>query len=283
MVDPALAKPDQPRLLWLGLAILVTVVIAGLLAYWTYGYFSLFYILDRDALRIYWAGYETIVPLSEIRGVQIGAAVTGRVSLPLAALARLSDWARLHRRASVGSIFYATQPRENQLLILANGVSYAISPEDPEGLRQALDLRQSLGPMHAVAPAVVGGRVLGLSFWTDYQAQGLWGVALLLNIALFGYLCAIYPTLPPILPFHFDAAGEIDRLGPAMNVFAIPGHRRARPVDQRRGRDRDPLRAAAGDGDPVGRHGPDSVLPVDGRAGRGDGPGYRVRRKKLCV
>jgi hypothetical protein len=204
-----------------GLAIVITVVIAGLLAYWTYGYFSLYYILDRDALRIYWAGYETVIPLSEIHGVQSGSAVLGRARLP-----------RLHwlgYRIGRGQIeglgrvqFYSTQPRENQLLILADKTAYAISPEDPEGLHQALSLRQSLGTIHSVVPAIIGGRVLGLSFWTDYLAQGLWGVALLLNIALFGYLCAIYPTLPPILPFHFDAAGGVDRLGPAMNLFAIP-------------------------------------------------------------
>jgi hypothetical protein len=204
-----------------GLAILVTAVVVGVLAYWTYGYFSLYYILDRDALRIYWAGYETIVPLSEIRNVRTGAASLGRVSAP-----RLR-WpgyqiGRGHVE-NVGRIFfYATQPIENQIWVMTNGIAYAISPEDPEGLRQALELRRSLGVIHPVAPAVVRGRVLGLSFWADYLAQGLWGVGLLLNILLFGYLCAIYPTLPPILPFHFDAAGEIDRLGPAILVFAIP-------------------------------------------------------------
>jgi hypothetical protein len=204
-----------------GLAILITIVIVGVLAYWTYGYFSLYYILDRDALRIYWAGYETIVPLSEIHDVQAASAVAGHVSLPLL------HWpgyqiGRGHIEGLGRVYFFSTQPRENQLLIVASGRAYAISPEDPEGLHQALKLRQSLGAMHPIAPAVVGGRVLGLSFWTDYLAQGLWGVALLLNVALFGYLCAIYPALPPILPFHFDAAGQIDRLGPAMNLFAIP-------------------------------------------------------------
>jgi hypothetical protein len=205
----------------LGIAILVTTVIAGVLAYWTYGYFSLYYILDRDALRVYWGGYETVVPLSQVQGVQRGSAVTGRISLPplrwpgyQVGRGRIEDIGRV--------IFHATQTLENQILILTPGVAYAISPEDPEGLLQALELRRSLGTLHPTGAAVVGTPLLRLSFWTDYLAQGLWGVALLLNVALFGYLCAIYPALPPILPFHFDAAGQVDRLGPSMYVFAIP-------------------------------------------------------------
>ncbi len=204
-----------------GLVIVVTIVVAAVLAFWTYGYFSLYYILDRDALHIYWAGYETTIPLSEIHDVQAVSTPTGRVTLPLL------HWpgyriGRGHIEGLGLAYFFSTQPSENQLLVAAHGRAYVISPEDPEGLRQALILRQSLGVMHPVASAVVGGRLMGMSFWTDYLAQGLWGVALLLNVALFAYLCAVFPTLPPILPFHFDAAGQIDRVGPAVKLFAVP-------------------------------------------------------------
>ena len=54
------------------------------------------------------------------------------------------------------------------------------------------------------------------------MAHVLWLAALALNLALFGFLAWAYPELPPVLPFHFDSLGQVDRLAPAITIFAIP-------------------------------------------------------------
>ena len=41
-------------------------------------------------------------------------------------------------------------------------------------------------------------------------------------LALIGLLCFEFPTLPRLVPLHFDAVGNPDRLGPRGQIFIIP-------------------------------------------------------------
>lgn len=199
---------------------LVTLGVLLLLFYWTYGYFSLFYILDRDALRIHWAGYDTVIPIDDIRalehGQDLGRETRPRLSWPGYAVGA-------GRIDGIGPVTYFATARHDDLLVVrTNDSSFAISPHDPEGLRGALVLRQSLGPLHPVERSVVPSGLLALSVWNDHAAHSVWLAALVLNLALFGYLMWAYPGLPPVMPFHFDSLGQVDRLAPALTIFAIP-------------------------------------------------------------
>lgn len=203
-----------------GLLALVAFAVLVILLYWTYGFFSLYYILDRDALRIHWAGYETIVPITDIKGVLTGDEVTGWETLPHV------RWPGYRIGPGfiedVGPVFYYSVGGGQQVLVSTETVSYAISPEDPLGFLQALELRQSLGPVHRLEPRVVGKGVFAWSFWSDSLAHRLWLCALVFNLGLFAYVSIVFADLPPVVPIHFDAQGEVDRLAPAVMVFTMP-------------------------------------------------------------
>ena len=205
----------------LGLLALASAVVLIVFAYWTYGYYTLYYTLDRDALRIRWTGFETTVPISDIQGVIEGKTDKGNTWLPF--LRWPGYCIGRGRVRDIGEVMYYTVgPNKHQLLVLTDTVSYMISPEDPEGFQQALELRQSLGPVHEVEPQVTASRFLGLPFWSDGLVHRLGGVALALNLGLLAYLCAIYPNLAPVLPVHFDALDQVNRIAPAITVFFLP-------------------------------------------------------------
>jgi hypothetical protein len=52
------------------------------------------------------------------------------------------------------------------------------------------------------------------------QGVLLGGIAV--NGALFGVLLFRYPSLANLLPLHFDVSGQIDRIAPRDQVFALP-------------------------------------------------------------
>ncbi len=56
----------------------------------------------------------------------------------------------------------------------------------------------------------------------DYVVLGLFAAALLVNIALFGFLALRFNSLPDPLPLHFDAAGLPDRIEAKNGIVALP-------------------------------------------------------------
>jgi uncharacterized membrane protein len=58
--------------------------------------------------------------------------------------------------------------------------------------------------------------------WRDRALQVLHALALLANLALFGYLALRFEVLPDPLPLHFDAAGLPDRIEAKTGVFGLP-------------------------------------------------------------
>jgi uncharacterized membrane protein len=58
--------------------------------------------------------------------------------------------------------------------------------------------------------------------WRDRTAQGLLALAGLTMATLFGRLCWRYPSLPGRLALHFDATGQVDRIGQRSELFTLP-------------------------------------------------------------
>jgi len=215
------ARPIDLLSFFLGLAFLAGALALLVVGFWVYSYFSFYYTLDRDAFRIHWGGFETIVPLSEITGFVEGEVDRRDVSLPFL---RWPGYC-IGRGAvqGLGPVsFFTTGASAEYSFVLTDTVAYAISPDDPEGFRQALELRQSLQPVHAIESAVSTARVLGLPFWSDGLGRAAWLLAWLLNLGLFAYLSTILPNLMPTLPFHFNMAGEVDRIAPAAAILFLP-------------------------------------------------------------
>jgi uncharacterized membrane protein len=49
-------------------------------------------------------------------------------------------------------------------------------------------------------------------------AASLIGIA-----ALVGYVYLSLPTLPPLLPLHYDGSGSVDLIGPRSDLYKMPG------------------------------------------------------------
>lgn len=83
-------------------------------------------------------------------------------------------------------------------------------PEAPESL-----VESAPRPPSALANIVQG-------LWRDRLVQILLALALLANLALFGYLALRFASLAESLPLHFDSTGYADRIDPKIGIFALP-------------------------------------------------------------
>jgi len=193
----------------------------GLLGYWLYGLFTLKYHLDRNRLFIRWGPTWQVIPLPQVERVEIGP--------QLASPWRYRGawwpgyWAGHGEVEGVGStLFYATVPATRQVILITPALAYAISPPDPEAFLREFEVRRRMGPTQWVEQFSHQPAFARWSFWSDRTAQGLLALAGLTTAALFGRLCWRYSSLPARLALHFDAQGQVDRIGQRGELFALP-------------------------------------------------------------
>lgn len=186
----------------------------------TWGAFNLEYWLDRNALRVRWAGTRQVIPLHSIRRIVEGVGeMSSRPSLldwpsPFVRIVEGGEGRKLVRLASV--------PLDQCLLIETDGGIFAISPDDPVGFLEELQALNRLGlsrtlPMERVQP-------------TNYyalateSAAGRWLLlaGLIGCLALFGYLMIRFPDLPEALVFHYNRQGVPDSIRPKNALFLLP-------------------------------------------------------------
>lgn len=204
-----------------GLLVLLSLPWLGLLGYWLYGLFTLKYHLDRNRLFIRWGPTWQVIPLPEIESVEIGS----HVVLPLRYRGAWwpGYWAGHGEVVDVGlTLFYATAPVTRQVILVTPALGYAISPPDPEAFLREFNLRRRMGPTQWVEQSSRRPGFARWSFWSDQVAQGLLGLGGLTTAALFGRLCWRYPLLSTRLALHFDAQGQVDRIGQRSELFALP-------------------------------------------------------------
>jgi len=206
---------------FIALAVAVSVPFLALLGYWLYGFFSLRYRLDRNALTIIWGATRQIVPMASIQRVVRGEELEGEVEVE--GVHWPGYWVGHGQVEGIGLVlFYATRPLAEQLLVVTPTLAYGISPDEPEKFLRAFELRRRLGPLQRVSQESRQPGLLTWPIWQDRLAHLLVALGLLANAALFAYLCWRYPTLPAFLPLHFDALGQTDRIAPRSEVFKLP-------------------------------------------------------------
>lgn len=193
----------------------------GLLGYWLYGLLTLRYHLDRNRLVIRWGPTWQTIPLPEIERVGIG--------LQLASPLRYRGawwpgyWAGHGVAVDEGlTLFYATTPLSRQVILVTPALAYAISPPDPEAFLGDLELRRNMGPTQQVEQFSRRLALTRWAFWSDGVALGLLALGGLTAAALFGRFCWRYPLLPARLALHFDAQGQVDRIGQQSELLALP-------------------------------------------------------------
>jgi hypothetical protein len=206
----------------MGVVVLVSVPLLILLAYQTLSCLTLRYRLDRNGLFVRWGGTQQIIPIRDIQrilpGSQFGEEIVHRQGV---------RWPG-HERGEglvpgIGRTrFLATRPLADQLLVVTPGLAFGISPADPEAFRQAFEARRELGPNRLLEKKVRRARWLTWPLWTDQTAWALLGLAVVVNLGLFGYLSARFPGLDLQLPLHFNNQGMADRIGAKVELFALP-------------------------------------------------------------
>lgn len=201
----------------LALAIASSLLLLIFLAYRTYGFFSLRYRLDRNCLIITWADIQRIIPLGSItRIVEGGATKAKGMRWP-------GYWIGRGEVEGMGPVlFYATCPPVRQLMVLTPSVIYGISPVAPEEFIAAFEARRRLGPSRSLAQETHRAHFRNWAIWSDESALLLTALSFLANLALFAYICWRYPTLPKLLPLHWDASGHVDRIGTKSQLFSPP-------------------------------------------------------------
>jgi hypothetical protein len=217
-------RPQQINLLSfvIGLILLCSLPFMLLLAYQAASCLTLRYHLDRNGVVVRWAGIERTIPIRSIQrivpGDHLGGSIVHRRGI---------RWPGHERGEGLvpglgRTLFLATRPLAEQLLLVTPGQTFAISPGDADGFVRAFEARREMGPNRLLTPEVRHAQWLTWRIWTDQTTWLLLGAALAVNLGLFFYLCLRFPTLDLQLPLHFNRLGQVDRIGTKMELFALP-------------------------------------------------------------
>lgn len=189
----------------------IVLIMFGIALYWTLVAFKLHYHLNRNGLVVTWGLARQLIPFNSIEDIIPGT--------ELAAPAKFKGISLGGLRLGPGEIagfgplkFYTTAALANSLVVMTPGQAYAISPRQPESLLHAWQARQTLGPTQQWRAEIRRSWPKEGSVLVDALGLGLLVLAGLACLALFGYLAAVLPKLPPSIPIHFDAFGRADRI-----------------------------------------------------------------------
>ncbi|MCS6801296.1 MAG: PH domain-containing protein [Chloroflexota bacterium] len=226
--------PPSLELFWLVLILLALGGVGSLFAYWAMSALLLTYELNDRALIIRWGLAHQVIPLERISGV-----IAGAERPPPTRFSGVRWPGNAAGRAFVEGIghvlIYATYRTPSQLLYIQTpSVSYGIAPADVHAFQEALQRRlpppapsDNSGPLtiRSLTRQLQTIRYAGplkIGMLHDAVAMGVTVLALVANAALFGYVLYYYPTLPDLLPLHFNLLGEVDFIGPRGDVFRLP-------------------------------------------------------------
>ncbi|HEX2924365.1 MAG TPA: PH domain-containing protein, partial [Chloroflexota bacterium] len=207
-----------------GLAALLLAVAAGSL---TYGWRSMRYRLEDQKLTISWLWIKETVPLGRVDGV-FGGRRFGK-TIDVDGLAWPGHYVGYAAAEDLGKVkFYGTSRDPSTAIVIATAKAcYAITPADLDGFRSRLISRlEALTPedmARSREPRTAMPWLFSFSILRDGMALGLLGVALLVLLVSFGYVSARFPTLPELMPLHFNFANEPDLIGPPRDAFRMPG------------------------------------------------------------
>ena len=217
----AVTRPLSVGTFIVGLAVLVSLGLLGLVGYWLYGLARSGYLLDRNALVIRWGPAEQTIPAGNIERVLTGDEIEGRI--------------RFHGGTWPGhcvgygevpgagpALFYATVPPRRQIYVVTPGLTYGISPANREGFLESLRTRLEMGPTQIVEQSSRRPAFLDWPLWRDRLGLALLAAGFLALLALIGYLCFQFPALPRLVPLHFNVVGNPDRLGHRGQIFVLP-------------------------------------------------------------
>ena len=197
--------------------------LAAIFAYWTYACLAMSYALHETGISIRWGLIRLFIPLNRIERI-----VPGREAR-FSEIQGINWWAYHVGRANVTDIgevlFYSCHQSPWELIyIVTSSGSYAISPENSVRFTKELQrLQRSEAAAAEEAPEQRAEHPLVAihPFWLDRYGQALALIAVLANVALFGFVFAVYPGLADELNLAFPPLGQAE-LRPKREVLQIP-------------------------------------------------------------
>jgi hypothetical protein len=198
---------------------IVLFLLAGLFAFWACACHTLRYVLDRGGLTIVWGTLSHFIPMERVEGLSAGR---GEDQPHLWGL----SWPGLHVGRGLldgqEALFYSTHRSPEEIVYVRTPtVTYAVSPQDPPRFIEEVErFRQAARPggTESVQRDVIGSHPI----WADRLAQWLALAAVLINLALWGYIFAIYPDLSPQITIEFPPLGEIADVHSRNDILKIP-------------------------------------------------------------
>lgn len=198
----------------------VLLVFAGIFAFWAYGCYSMRYVLGAGGLSIIWGPIRHFIAIDRIQLMTHGRA-NHRVKVGGI------GWPGYH--VGLGSVemfdrvlFFSTHSSPEELVYIQTPTAiYAVSPADPvRFIAEAQKFQGAASPESR--PAVQRDILSGHPIWADRVAQLLGAVAVLGNVALWGFVCAAYPDLNDRITIEFPPVGQIVELHARSDILKIP-------------------------------------------------------------
>ncbi len=195
-----LRSPVDARSVVIGLVLAASLPLLAALGYWLWGILTLRYSLDRNALVVYWAGSQHIVPLPGV--IAAATAREAGVAPRVEGLRWLGYQIGQADFPDIGRTrVFASRPLAEQVIVKTTTDAYALSPGDPDAFISELGARLRLGPTDYVVAETRPNPWLGLGLWRDRLAYTLVGVAAVSAIILFAWVSLRYGGLPEALFF----------------------------------------------------------------------------------
>ncbi len=207
-------------LAYLGAGVLA--VLAATFGFWAWACSSMRYVLDHQGLSIRWGPVTHFLPMSSITAVTPGKAeMRPRISGV--------GWWGYHIGSGdvegVGPVvFFSTHRSAEELVYVRTAsVAYGLSPLDPERFAAEIERFQSAkdeaGPTKAT---IRREQIAAHPIWADHIAQYLALAAIAVNVALWGYVLAVYPDLNNEITIEFPPIGDITTLQARSEILTIP-------------------------------------------------------------
>jgi hypothetical protein len=206
------------------LLVLLGLMVAGLLGVQFYALYSLmrtYYCLDSDRLTIVCGAVTYIVPLETITNVVAIKSDWQRVRANLFPLGYPNRNGSIEGVGEVKLVAPTFSPANLVLISTADRV-IALSPRDRGPFIDQVNIRRTKLEFRPSPVEVVLPRFIYLGFLRDRLALALFAAGLLGNLAVLAYVSYRFPSLPPLLPLHYNAIGEIDFIGTRAEAFKIP-------------------------------------------------------------
>jgi len=205
-------------LAWTGAALLLALAVT--FGFWAYGCYSLRYVMDRGGITVSWGFMKHFISIDEVKKLIPGR---GEQQPQVSGL----SWYGYHvGRGSVEGIgdalFFSTHTSPEELVyVMTSGVTYALSPRDPvRFIAEAQRFQQAAKPVRS--SGIERDLLSSHPVWADRIAQGLVLSAVVLNVALWGFLMAVYPHLDREITIEFPPVGAITGFESRSEILKIP-------------------------------------------------------------